>query len=145
LARLVLHQGRMRYQSTITRLSLAAAFSFTLLCAQQPDSSATQPDNTRVNKSDRDASVPTADQAKNNKSDRETMAKIRRALMHDKTLSTDAHNVKVIAQSGTVTLSGPVRSDDEKKAVEEKAASIAGRDNVTSQITVKNNTAERSQ
>jgi osmotically-inducible protein OsmY len=135
----------MRYQSTITRLSLAAVFSFTLLCAQQPDSQATQPDNTRVNKTDRDASAPTADQAKNNKSDRETMAKIRRSIIHDKTLSTDAHNVKVIAQNGTVTLSGPVRSDEEKRAVEEKAAAVAGRDHVTSQLTVKSNAAERSQ
>ena len=79
---------------------------------------ATQPDNTKVNKSDRDASAPTADQAKNNKNDRETMAKIRRSITRDKMVVVpDAHNVKVIAQNGTVTLSGPVRSDEEKRAM----------------------------
>ena len=114
------------------------------LVREQPDPQATQPDNTRANKADRQTSEPTADQAKNNHSDRETMAKIRKAIMRDKSLSSDAHNVKVVAQNGAVTLSGPVHSEQEKKAVEEKAAAVAGRDNVTNQITVKNN-AERSQ
>lgn len=59
----------------------------------QPGSTAA-PDNTKVNKRDRSRSEPTADQGKNNASDRETMRKIRRALMDDKSLSTYAHNVK---------------------------------------------------
>jgi hyperosmotically inducible protein len=35
-----------------------------------------------------------------------------------------------------VTLKGPVKSDDEKQAIETKAAQIAGADKVTSQIQV---------
>ena len=35
--------------------------------------------------------------------------------MDDKTLSTYAHNVKVVAQNGQVTLKGPVRTEDEKR------------------------------
>ncbi len=80
---------------------------------------------------------PTADQSKNNLSDRELSKRIRKSLVEDKSLSTSAHNVKVIAQNGQVTLRGPVRSDDEKKAVEEKAADIAGAGNVNSEITIK--------
>jgi osmotically-inducible protein OsmY len=50
--------------------------------------------------------------------------------MKDKSLSTYAHNVKIVSQNGVVTLKGPVRSDEEKLNVEAKAAEIAGRDNV---------------
>jgi osmotically-inducible protein OsmY len=46
--------------------------------------------------------------------------------MKDKALSSYAHNVKVIAQGGQVTLKGPVRSDDEKRAVEAQATEVAG-------------------
>jgi osmotically-inducible protein OsmY len=96
----------------------------------------TQPDNTRANQADRPKAEVTADQQKNDKLDRETTRKIRRALVSDKSLSTYAHNVKVIAQNGTVTLKGPVRSEDEKKTVEAKAAQIAGASNVKDELTV---------
>jgi len=94
-------------------------------------------DNTKVNKRDRAAGEVTADQAKNNASDRDTMQKIRKSLVDDKSLSTYAHNVKVISQNGKVTLKGPVRSEEEKKSVEQKAADVAGAGNVTNQLTVK--------
>jgi osmotically-inducible protein OsmY len=62
---------------------------------------------------------------------------IRKAIANDKSLSTYAHNVKVITQNGTVTLKGPVKSEEEKKAVEAKAAEIAGEQKVTSQLEIK--------
>ena len=46
--------------------------------------------------------------------------------MKDKSLSTYAHNVKIVTQDGQVTLKGPVRSEDEKKAIEAKATEGAG-------------------
>ncbi|HWY52903.1 MAG TPA: BON domain-containing protein [Terriglobales bacterium] len=64
---------------------------------------------------------------------------IRQAIVHDKSLSTYAHNVKIISQNGMVTLKGPLRSEEEKAAVESKAAEIAGKDKVTSQLEVKRN------
>jgi osmotically-inducible protein OsmY len=103
---------------------------------------APKPDNTRVNQADRSKSSPTADQQKDNKSDRETTRQIRKALVGDKSLSTYAHNVKVIAQNGTVTLKGPVKSEDEKKAVEAKAAEVAGASNIKSEITVTGDKAD---
>ena len=96
-----------------------------------------QPDNTKVNKADRSSGEPTADQGKNNATDREAMQKIRKAIMGDKSLSTYAHNVKVIAQDGKVTLKGPVRSADEKEAIVRIATEVAGAGNVTDQLTVK--------
>ena len=99
---------------------------------------AAQPDNSKVNKQDRKPGAVTADRQKTNTGDRELTKKIRQAVMADKSLSTYAHNVKIVSQNGTVTLKGPVRSDEEKAAIEAKAIEAAGsRDNVKNEITVK--------
>jgi hyperosmotically inducible protein len=95
------------------------------------------PDNTKINQRDKNASEPTADQQKDASADRVTTQKIRQSLIQDKSLSTYAHNVKIITRNGMVTLKGPVRSEDEKKAVEAKATEIAGDSNVTSNLDVK--------
>jgi osmotically-inducible protein OsmY len=97
----------------------------------------TAPDNTKMNQADRSKSAVTADQAKNNKSDREIMKEIRQSIVKDKSLSTYAHNVKIVAQNGKVTLRGPVHSEEERRTIEAKAADVAGAGNVTNQITVK--------
>jgi osmotically-inducible protein OsmY len=62
---------------------------------------------------------------------------IRKAIVQDKSLSTYAHNVKIITQNGQVTLKGPVRSDDEKRALEAKATEVAGAGNVNDELNVK--------
>ena len=96
----------------------------------------TAPDNTKVNKRDRAEQAVTADQQKENAADRELARKIRRALVKDDALSTYAQNVKVIAIGGVVTLKGPVRSEDEKKAIVAKAVEIAGKDNVKDLLSI---------
>lgn len=104
---------------------------------QSTDQSATpQADNTRMNRQDRNSNEATADQQKADRSDREITQQIRKSIMDDKSLSTYGHNVKVITQNGMVTLKGPVRSEEEKKAVEAKAAEVAGSDKVTNEIDV---------
>jgi osmotically-inducible protein OsmY len=95
------------------------------------------PDNTKTNQRDRAKSEPTADQAKNNLSDRQIMQQIRKAVVADKSLSTYAHNVKIIADHGKVTLKGPVHTEEESKAIEAKATEVAGAGNVTNNLTVK--------
>ena len=110
----------------------------TFLVAQQPaGQDATPADNTKENQRDQKTNEPTADQQKNSLSDRDITQQIRRAIMKDKTLSTYSHNVKIITENGQVTLKGPVRSDDDKRAIEAKAAQIAGEDKVTSELAVK--------
>ena len=101
-----------------------------------PRQDAPKADNTAVNQRDRDKAEPTADQQKATTTDRETARKIRQAIVKDKSLSTYAHNVKIISQHGTVTLKGPVRSEEEKQSVEKKAAEVAGESNVKSEIQV---------
>ena len=110
----------------------------TFLVAQQPaGQDATPADNTKENQRDQKTNEPTADQQKNSLSDRDITQQIRRAIMKDKTLSSYAQNVKIITENGQVTLKGPVRSDDDKRAIEAKAAQIAGEDKVTSELAVK--------
>ena len=105
--------------------------------AQTTTAQDAQADNTRVNQRDQNANEPTADQQKDNRSDRGITQQIRKAIMNDKSLSTYAHNVKIVTQNGQVTLKGPVRSDEEKRTVEVKAAEVAGDSNVISKLDIK--------
>ena len=97
------------------------------------DSQQPAPDNTKKNK---DQTSPTADQQKMNPTDRAITQKIRKAIHEDKSLSTYAHNIKIITQDGKVTLRGPVRSEEEKNNLQAKAVAVAGAENVTSQLEV---------
>jgi osmotically-inducible protein OsmY len=121
----------------MTRITLHSILAAGLLLGTLPGAFAQAPDNSKMNKGDGSKSAVTADQAKNNKSDREIMKEIRKSVVDDKSLSTYAHNVKIIAQHGQVTLKGPVHSDDESKNIEAKAKQVAGDGNVTNQLTVK--------
>jgi len=95
-------------------------------------------DNTAVNKRDQSPGEATADQQEMNAADRALTAKIRKAVMADKNLSIYAHNVKIISQDGTVTLKGPVQSDDEVKSIMAKATEETGSsDKVVNQMSVK--------
>ena len=77
-----------------------------------------------------------ADRQSNEQSDLDLTAKIRRSIVDDKSLSTSAHNVKIVAQNGQVTLKGPVRSEAEKNAIQQQASSIAGQPNVKNELDV---------
>ena len=92
-----------------------------------------EPDNTRANQNQN----PTADQQKETPADRELAQKIRKAIVDDGSLSTYAHNVKIIVRNGVVVLKGPVQSDQERKTVAAKAEEIAGTGKVKNQLTVK--------
>ena len=114
----------------------ALALGASLMAApavQQQDPQQPAPDNTKRNKNQTD---PSADQQKMNPADRAITQKIRKAIHEDKSLSTYAHNIKIISQDGKVTLRGPVRSEDEKRNLQAKAAEVAGQDNVTNQLEI---------
>lgn len=97
----------------------------------------TAADNSRVNRlSDGDKGL-SADQQGNSKSDVEMTRKIRRSITSNKNLSTYAHNIKIITREGRVILKGPVRSEAERKVIEDTAVTVAGADNVTSGLEVK--------
>jgi osmotically-inducible protein OsmY len=90
------------------------------------------PDNTKNNKQ----AGQTADEQSQDKSDLALVKKIRAAIVKDKTLSTAAHNCKVITAHGAVTLRGPVKSEKEKTSVAKIATDIAGEGKVTNELTI---------
>jgi hyperosmotically inducible protein len=124
------HLSRSAYMALALAL-LVPNVSFSQNSSSSP---ATTPDNSGRNK----AQTTTAEQQSEATSDRMLTKKIRQALIADKTLSTYGHNVKIITQNGTVTLKGPVHSEDEKQNIASKAAEIVGGpDKVTNQLTIK--------
>jgi|SRR5579883_3230979 len=112
-------------------VSLAAASA--LVCGA---SLAQAPDNTRNNQ-DYGNGAATADHQKQDRADIRLTQQIRKAVMADKSLSTYAHNVKIVSMHGDVTLSGVVRSEQEKQTVESKATEVAGSGHVTDDLQVK--------
>lgn len=95
-------------------------------------------DNTARNHSDAqpaDAKTP-LDQS-NASTDVKITAEIRRAIMDDKAMSTNAQNCKIITDSmGVVTLRGPVATQSEKDAIESKAKAVAGVTRVVNELEV---------
>ena len=93
-------------------------------------------DNSGINARDAsDAAVTPGDQS-NAKGDIEITANIRKAVVGDDTLSTNAKNVKIITQGGIVTLRGPVKSESEKASVAAKAKNVAGVSRVNNQLEI---------
>jgi hyperosmotically inducible periplasmic protein len=110
--------------------------SASLVAGTAPQEQQPAPDNTKTNQGDANKGAVTAEQQKMNPADRNTTRQIRSAIYKDKSLSTYAHNIKVITQDGKVTLKGPVRTADEKAGIEAKAAAVVGAENVTNQLQV---------
>lgn len=69
--------------------------------------------------------------------DIQTTKRIRKALMDDDTLSTNAKNIKVITEkNGNVFLRGPVESDQEKKQIESIVRDVEGVRNINNKLEV---------
>jgi hyperosmotically inducible protein len=94
------------------------------------------PDNTRSNKTDSSNRNVSADKQSNSATDLDLAKRIRQSVMADTSLSTYAHNVKIVAVDGTVTLNGVVTSADEKMQIGKKAAAIAGQQHVVDELKV---------
>jgi osmotically-inducible protein OsmY len=115
--------------------ALASVAAFTG-CDMNTDPAAT--DNTTRSQADRPGDTKTPmDQSESSASIRIT-ADIRRAIMDDDAMSSDAHNCKIITDdAGRVTLSGVVSSQAEKDSIEAKATGVAGVTQVDNQLEVK--------
>ena len=96
----------------------------------------TAPDNTEKNVRDRDDRTLTPGDQSSDPADVELTRRIREAVVADKSLSTNAHNVKIITINGMVTLRGPVSSAQEKTKVAATAQNVAGTKKVDNQLEV---------
>ncbi|HYP86553.1 MAG TPA: BON domain-containing protein, partial [Polyangiaceae bacterium] len=97
----------------------------------------TQPDNTKVNERDKSSSALTPLDQRENETDLKITQNVRKAVMADGTLSFTAKNVKIITQGGKVTLRGPVKTAQERDAIDAAARKVAGVTQVDNQIEVK--------
>ena len=103
---------------------------------QTAKSTAPAPDNTGINERDRGGETKTPGDQAENEEDRKITQEVRRAITSDDTLSTNAQNVKIITDNGTVTLRGPVNSQKEKTDIESKAKQVAGVKRVDNQLEI---------
>jgi len=117
---------------------IALASSYASAQQSAPGASSTAPNNTGINQRDRSNTTTTPTDQPNDRADIKLAAAVRRAITKDKSLSTAAHNVKLVAASGVVTLRGPVANSAEKAKVEEIATAVAGVTRVDNQLDVKN-------
>jgi hyperosmotically inducible periplasmic protein len=105
--------------------------------SQGSTSGSVAPDNSGINKRDRNDNEMTADEQGQSAADIDMTRRIRQAIMRDDSLSTYAKNVKIITKDGMVTLKGPVRSEQEKTVIETKATGVAGTGKIKNQMEVK--------
>jgi hyperosmotically inducible protein len=117
--------------------SLLSVCAFAALLAVVPARAGqNDADNTARNVRDRgDKTLTPMDQG-GSAADRELTATIRKSIVDDDSLSTNAQNVKIVTVDGVVTLRGPVKSADEKAMVASKAQEAKGVKRVDNQLEV---------
>lgn len=123
------------------QLLLITVLSLTLVACERPDRTTTRhdADNTERNIRDRDGNTLTSGDQAENDFDRTITQSIRRALMAEDTLSTNAKNIKIITVNGVVTLRGPVGSIQERELIIGRVNNIQGVSNVDNQLEVTRN------
>jgi hyperosmotically inducible periplasmic protein len=77
-----------------------------------------EPDNSGRNVRDQGDNTLTPTAQSNDPADVELTRKIRRGITADDSMSVQAQNIKIITQSGVVTLRGPVKTAQEKTTIE---------------------------
>jgi hypothetical protein len=95
------------------------------------------PENTERNVSDSNDTTLTPEDQKETPADLKITATIRRAIVRRKSLSLDAHNIKIITINGVVTLRGPVENSKEKNKIQAIAKKTKGVKQVDNQLEIK--------
>ena len=129
----------MRHWESFSMVALALALAGPVWAgdrATTADEMRHAPDDTGRNARDANGDTLTSGDQGNSKNDVEITRRIRQSIVQDKSLSTNAHNVKIVTVGGVVTLRGPVASPEERASVAAKAQEIAGAGHVDNQLEV---------
>jgi osmotically-inducible protein OsmY len=126
-----------------TKAAIGAALALSLSACSDQRASETpavsagrvEADDTGRNVRDRDDATLTPLDQSNSAPDIALTQKIRSGITSKDGMSTEARNVKVIAQNGAVTLRGPVKTEQEKSTIEALARS-AGAARVDNQLEI---------
>ena len=102
----------------------------------QPMVRDSDPNNTGINKRDRDDKTLTPMDQMNNEADLKITQEIRQALMEGE-FSMDAKNIKVITRNGAVTLRGPVETAAERDKIDALVKDMPGIQSIDNQLQVK--------
>ena len=94
-------------------------------------------ENTERNVRDKEDTTLTPEDQKETKKDIKITAHIRKAVVKVKSLSVDAHNVKIITRNGVVTLRGPVENAAESSTIEKIAKHTRGVVRIDNQLEIK--------
>jgi osmotically-inducible protein OsmY len=127
---------------SLAAVGLLSAFAASSGALAQQSAPTDQPvtsqdaDNTRTNRRDRDDRSMVPMKQSNASSDVDLVANVRKAIVGDDSLSMKAHNVKVIANGGVVTLRGPVGSAQEKARVQQLASGVRGVNRVDNRLDI---------
>jgi len=129
---------RRRPTKNMKRITISIlCLSVIAVSAFAEDNSTPAADNSARNQRDRSGETQTSGDQSNNSPDIKTTAAIRRAIMHDDSLSMMAKNVKIVAENGEVTLRGPVKSTAEKAKIAQLAQNAAQGAKIDNQLEVK--------
>jgi hyperosmotically inducible periplasmic protein len=130
------HRKRFRIIWAIRGAALLVVLSTAITANVWSVACSQSPDNTETNRPGKTPDATRADQQGQTAADRELTRKIRKAIVGNNSLSTYAHNIKIISRDGVVTLKGPVRTEDEKKTIYSAASEIAGASNLKDELNV---------
>jgi osmotically-inducible protein OsmY len=121
--------------------SASAIVSFGAIAQDNPATpvASASADNTKMNERDKSPETIKPTDQPNDSVDIKLAAAVRQAIVNDKALSSTAHNVKLIAANGVVTLRGPVKSQSEKDHVGQRVAGVTGVSKVENQLDVEIN------
>jgi|ERR1700678_4103342 osmotically-inducible protein OsmY len=106
------------------------------ICAFSMAQAQTAPDNTKQNSVDSTNKSATADMQKNDPGDMALTKQIRASVIADKSLSTYAHNIKIVTVNGNVTLNGVVHTQQEKASIEAKARAAVSNGTVVDNLKI---------
>lgn len=124
----------MNWTNRISKVALVGVL--TVFCETSVVADDTKRDNSRVNARDGSITELTAQDQSTARTDMEITRKIRKDITDRAGLSTYARNVKIIANSGRVTLKGPVHTQAEKNTVVNIATRVAGVSGVSNELEI---------
>ncbi|MDY7540674.1 BON domain-containing protein [Undibacterium sp. RTI2.1] len=101
--------------------------------------SASNVDNSEMNVRDKSNVTATPQDQSNSAGDRKLLSLVRRNIVHEKSLSMSAHNIKIMTSDGVVTLRGPVKNKEEKVKLEKVTLDTPGVKSIDDQLDVKTN------
>ena len=117
-------------------VALAAQHTAPMTEKSPPVMEKSAPDNTKVNKRDRDDKTLTPPDQSNTYSDRSITKALRKSVVNAG-LSMNAKNIKIITRKGVVTLRGPVASKEEVDKIVELGKATPGVKSINNKLEVK--------